>query len=148
MKRASVLFHIFAGCLLFIAGCGSNVPLKGKVSYSDDGSPVTMGSIYFVSSGHMARSQLNSDGTFVVGSLRERDGLPKGTYLVYLQDTSPVVGTTPSGDPIYQRLVDAKYECETTSGITVEVPAPKGRIEIVVDRHVSKNNKAASTPSD
>ena len=126
---------------LLVAGCGPNVSLKGRVSYSDDGKPVTQGTLYFVSGTHTSRAPLQRDGTFVVGSLKSNDGLPPGKYIVALQESSSIIGSTEMGDPIYKRLVDVKHENERTSGLTVEVPAPKGFIDFIVDRHPSKKQE-------
>ena len=88
---------ISAGLLLaFVAGCGggggadATYAVSGTIKF-DDGSPVTQGSIHFRRAGSTAGGggdgQIGSDGSFVVGTYTEDDGLSPGEYKVYLSST-------------------------------------------------------------
>jgi len=145
-------------CCLFLfligtAGCGSGfVPLRGTVTFSDDGSPLTTGSVYFDNGKALARGKINEDGTYVVGSLKNNDGLAPGHYRVYVQ----AIGPDPSGalEPmgpagpgtdasdasaprlrVAVSLVDAKFNSAETSGLELNVDRKTKTHDIVVDRN-------------
>jgi hypothetical protein len=127
-------FILFLGMFLCSAvGCGGNVQVKGKIIFSDDGSPLNFGTILFERSNEVARGSIKEDGTFVMGFEKETDGLPPGTYNVSINavklggDTSSGLQMTP--------LVATKYSSGATSGITVTVDKSlKLPLEIKVDR--------------
>ena len=136
------LFTFFSLVLLsiFLTGCGSGkVPFSGKIIFSDDGSPLTTGTIAFVKDGKLSRGEIKEDGTFVVGTDGVADGLFPGTYQVYIsaRKATPVESTGPysdTGNYVYEELIDKKYQSPDTSGITVEVPHPTKHYELSVDR--------------
>jgi hypothetical protein len=77
-------FILLLGCL-FLAGCGhGQVPLSGKVTFQD-GKPLKTGVVCFSTGTFMAEGRLNENGEYTVGSLKENDGLPLGTYKVFIQ---------------------------------------------------------------
>ena len=144
------LHYCFCSIMLLalIAGCSNNVSLNGKVTYSDDGSPVTRGTICFLKGGQIARGDIKEDGAFVVGFEKETNGLPPGKYAVFLTGTDKVT-TTVVGKTVnssgqekdvvnitYEPQIAKKYESADTSGLTVEVNASTKVYDIVVDRHV------------
>ena len=73
-------------------GCGSGgtsatlIPVKGKVSYK--GQPLTQGFVYFEPTGfgRGASGKLQSDGTYVLSTLRDDDGVVAGTHRVYISE--------------------------------------------------------------
>lgn len=69
--------------ILLLTGCGNNIKLTGRVVFPD-GEPLTTGTIYFAKSDFQARANIRSNGYYDVGSLSEKDGLPPGTYKVYI----------------------------------------------------------------
>ncbi|MDO5553076.1 MAG: hypothetical protein Q4G68_04895 [Planctomycetia bacterium] len=73
---------ILLSCLL-LAGCSGKQKVTGHVTF-DDGSPVPRGTLYFTSDSYAGRANLNPDGTYDVSSISEKDGLPHGTYKVYI----------------------------------------------------------------
>jgi hypothetical protein len=48
-------------------------------TFSDDGSPVTKGTILFVQENFQALGEIQPNGNDVIGSYRTNDGLPPGT---------------------------------------------------------------------
>lgn len=68
---------------VLFSGCGSNVRVTGTVQF-DDGSPLETGIVVFQSQAHVAKGKLKPGGRFVMGSVREHDGLPPGDYKVYI----------------------------------------------------------------
>ena len=118
--------------LLLLIGCGGNVTVTGKVVFSDDGSPLTVGTVCFASNGSLARGDIQPDGTFTVGTLGERDGLPPGTYSVYILGASRIIGSADAG--IDEQLIDLKHTSPDTSGKKVEITSSIRDFVIEVDR--------------
>lgn len=94
--NSRALFFTFLAVLTALAvGCGDKVSMHGKVTFSDDQSPLTVGQVSFQSDTFLARGYLKPDGTYVLGTDKEKDGLPKGTYRVSVDYAIE----TDSGDP-------------------------------------------------
>ena len=123
--------------LAFVVGCGNgNVGLSGTVTFSDDGSPVTAGTIGFRKDGRIARGNIREDGTYIVGFEREADGLPPGRYEVFISGADKVIGMHPDGETeIREPLIDPKYTSADTSGLVVDVDASTRVYNIEVDRY-------------
>ena len=113
--------------LVFLVGCGGNKRLTGTITYTD-GSPVTLGFVYFESttSSFQARGEIMSDGTYEVGSVTAKDGVPPGEYAVFVLSER-------RGDSGRLPLVAPKYTSSATSGIVCKVPAPKNRFDFQVE---------------
>jgi hypothetical protein len=132
--------------LLVISGCGSGkVGLSGKVVFSDDKSPLTIGTVYFETDTYLARAELKPDGTFVTGSVKQDDGLPPGKYRVYIPDAQRVVNsntemsrTGTMAGPKFEPLIDPKYARADTSGLEVEITSTTKNFVIEVDRPPGK----------
>lgn len=132
--RFSLIFLV--ACLFcIVVGCGRNVPLGGKVVYSDDGSPLTVGEVILETENFTARGALGSDGTYTIGSLALADGLPPGTYKVSIFDANKTE-MGPDGKMIVTPLIDRKYFRGATSGLTVEAKPGNKRFDFEVDRYV------------
>ena len=138
-----VFVAIFLG--MAVVGCGQNHSLKGKVTYKD-GTPITTGLVNFESGISLSRGRIQPDGSYTVGTLKDTDGIPKGTYKVYITGAevpNETQGNTrvtldSMGNPIqqmvgYRQLVDRKYMTAGTSPITCEIPAEKNHFEIIVE---------------
>ena len=133
MMKNSIL--LAAVSLLIFAGCSGKIGLSGKVVFSDDGSPLTVGVVCFEKPGFVARGNIQPDGTFVVGSIRDTDGLPPGSYQVYISEARKLISGDGEGDSVYEQLVDPKFTSAATSGITVEITSTTRNFEVVVDRY-------------
>ena len=125
--------------LLFFAsvGCSQNVGLRGKVTFSDDGSPVPVGTIAFLKDGLIARGDIKPDGSYVVGFERETNGLPPGDYQVFVT-ADDIVGKTQSDFNIIRSLIDRKYNNPDTSGMTLQVTSQTKTFDIVLDRNTKE----------
>jgi hypothetical protein len=90
------------------------IPVKGKVTYK--GQPVTKGSIKFEPDGfgREAHGQIQSDGTFVLTTLKEGDGAVAGHHRV------AVTGT---GIKSPKDALAKKYGGVSSSGWTADVDA-------------------------
>jgi len=123
--------------LLGFAGCGGDkVSLKGTVTFKEDGSPLTRGLVCFETDTYRARGTLMPDGTYRVTSVKANDGIPPGTYKVYIFGAEAPVEDV-SGrmrDARAMSLVAVKYTNKETSGITVEVDAKTKQFDFQVEK--------------
>ncbi|MDR1492039.1 MAG: hypothetical protein LBT05_04880 [Planctomycetaceae bacterium] len=119
---------------VLLAGCNNGkVQLGGKITFSDDGSPVPQGTIVFVQDAFQATGTIQADGSYVVGSLSEKDGLPPGNYAVWLYGVTEVLPGESE-----RSLIDAKYESAETSGLTVQVDSSTKNYDLKLDRNPKK----------
>jgi hypothetical protein len=131
------VFQISILLLMFCAatGCGRNVSISGKVTFSDDGSPVPTGFVVFDDGTKSARAPIKSNGSFVMGFDKENNGVPNGTYAVTI---SGVVKLLPNPDNVFppptEELIDAKYSDKETSGLSIIVDGSRNTFDIKVDR--------------
>jgi len=130
--KNSIIFSLSLALLLLVGCGGGKVGMSGRVIYSDDKSPLPMGTVYLETDTFLARGNIQSDGTFVVGSLGERDGLPPGTYRVSIRDAMRSIGQDANGDTIYEPLIDPN----SAAGLTVEITSTTRDFTIEVDRFV------------
>ncbi|MDO5553852.1 MAG: carboxypeptidase-like regulatory domain-containing protein [Planctomycetia bacterium] len=137
--------------LILFAGCNNKQKVSGHVTFPD-GEAVPGGTLYFTSDSFMGRAAVRADGTFDVTSLKTNDGLPPGTYKVYLvgcyaaddgtvtDDSSPartMKSTThkgPNGEKLSDTvalekpptpLVHPRFWSAETTPLTFEVPGEK-----------------------
>ena len=128
---------LFMLCLLVFLvaiGCSGNKRLSGKVTFSDDGSPVPNGMVIFSRDNFISRGEIQSDGTYKLSSERENDGIPPGEYKVYVSGISEMPPSIPGVMTIPIPLCDPKFEDPSTSGLTCTIPAPGSRFDFAVDR--------------
>jgi hypothetical protein len=104
-------------------GCGpgsralpSLLPVKGSVTYK--GQPVTKGVIRFEPDdyGRPATGQLQSDGTFVLSTLKEGDGVVAGHHRIAISDLEKSLA---------KNRALRKYGSPNTSGLTADVSQEK-----------------------
>jgi hypothetical protein len=120
-RRAAVAVALL---LLGLAGCGSGLcPARGRVTYAD-GKPVTAGMVVFESKEQeppvTARGEIQSDGSFALGTHRPGDGVPPGKYrvLVAPKFDPNAVDRAPPPPPFHPRYSNFKE-----SGLEFEVTA-------------------------
>lgn len=127
---------VMVAVILCAVGCSEKVKVSGKVTFPD-GSPLTVGKVTFETATFVASGTLREDGTYALGTLSERDGIPPGLYKVYVAGAMRQMGTqqvnvpTASGNggqemasksmPIVVPAVAPKFTKADTSGITCEV---------------------------
>ena len=132
-------YRLFATILVlgcaFLTGCSSNVKLKGQVTFSDDGSPLTCGTVLFDNGTIVARGPVESDGSYTVGVDKAGDGIPPGTYRVSIVDAAEEIpGDSEYVAPSYKKLIDQKYFLADTSGLEVTVDSSTEDYDIKVER--------------
>ncbi len=88
---------------------------------------------------------MKEDGSFVIGSLKESDGLPKGDYVVYFSGATEQDGTDASGMPKFKSLLDIKYTSPEATPLKVSVTG-KQKIELQVERPEKDEYMSAKLP--
>jgi len=130
-------------CMACCVGCSTNVPLSGTVTFSDDGSPVPVGTVCFVNDAVYARGALDQNGRYTLGFQKTGDGIPRGVYGVCItgalkplgmSDAPGSVKGSKDGAMIYQELVAPKFHSRMTSGITCTVDGSNNTFDFKVDR--------------
>ncbi len=131
-----ILFCILMLAVTIVCGCSGKKQLGGKVIYSDDGSPVTIGSVFFTTPTFRAQGDIKQDGTYTVGSTGLHDGIPPGEYDVYIQGADKSEFKVVNGRELEFRtpLIDTKYQSPDTSGLTFTVDGSTKTFDIRVDR--------------
>lgn len=139
MKSTSILLTLLLP-LFLCTGCGSNkVPLRGKVTFADDGTPLPHGIVCFETDGFLARGVLKPDGTYRISSTGRDDGLPPGKYKIYLVKAESMAEGK-GGNFVYTPLVDKRYESAETTDLECEVDGSTRRFDFEVER-IEKNEK-------
>ncbi len=108
-------------------GCGKP-KVTGKVTFAD-GSPLTVGTVNFTDDKIICKGSIKDDGTFEMRTLKPGDGVPKGSYKVYLTETmrfGDVERETATGEATATMLgttndVPPKYSNPEQSGLTIDV---------------------------
>ena len=84
---------VLALVCLFTIGCGNNVTVTGKVTYSDNGESVQSGLVIFAGEKDGGRGVIK-DGKYSIGLVKDGDGVPPGKYTVSADSyESPVYET-------------------------------------------------------
>ena len=78
-----VLVYPFLLGSIFLSGCSRNVHVTGRVTFPD-GTPLTVGAIYFTDDFTLGRSDIDKNGEYSLHTFRKNDGIPKGLYKVYI----------------------------------------------------------------
>jgi hypothetical protein len=140
-KQYLLFFLLF--CTIFLYGCnGGKVPLKGRVTFSDDGSPLTTGIVIFSTPSFQSRGEIQPNGTFRVASIGKNDGLPPGEYDVHIVNASIAKEGNHSDNPDgWIFLVDEKYDSPKTSGLKLKVDSKTKNYDLVIDRYIEKKKK-------
>ncbi|MDR1385091.1 MAG: hypothetical protein LBJ67_14755 [Planctomycetaceae bacterium] len=134
-------------CVCFVSCSGKNFPLKGKVTY-EDGTPLTKGTVNFSSETSLSRAKIQSDGSYVVGTLKETDGIPRGKYKVYItgaeepiesktkQTQKDSMGNTVQSINGFRQLIERKYITKNDTPLECEIPIMKNRFDITIEKPV------------
>ncbi|RUL83321.1 hypothetical protein [Tautonia sociabilis] len=138
--------------LLVLAGCaddgiGKRYPVSGTITYN--GEPVPHGNIFFVpddpNTGRAATGTIEN-GRYRLSTAGKNDGALPGSYKIRIVakeiDTSQVLANAGGGagrqDDIIaanqsaKLLIPAKYELETTSGLTATVEEKSNTIDFAL----------------
>jgi len=136
MSKCMIASPLLLLLLVLVIGCGPNhQKLTGTVTFSDDGSPLTVGVVVMQSEKGDARGTIDANGNFVMGFTSEKDGIPKGvTYKVTIVNAVEEMGRSRSGTPAMGPLIDLKYMDPNTSGFTFTSDGKTKTMDLKVDR--------------
>jgi hypothetical protein len=114
-------------CLSAMAiGCGENkVPLHGRVVFAEDKAPLSGGMVFFETDTYRARGGIDSNGNYTVSSTGQDDGIPPGTYHVYVKENLQMGETA---------KIDPKYTSRARSEITLTVDASTKQFDFEIER--------------
>jgi hypothetical protein len=131
MKRQQyLLFRFLLICLLIVTGCGPNIKVTGKVTFSD-GNRLEKGRVIFENDNVYYYGMIQKNGVFRLGVVKDGQGIPPGKYRVAVEFFD-VEGT--GLDETLIHFVAKKYRNSKTSGIEYEITTKTTNISIVVDR--------------
>ena len=114
MKKLAFILFVVS----LLTGCGDKIKLSGRVVFPD-GQPLSVGAIYFTNDHFTARAFLRPDGSYDVGSLAQKDGLPAGTYKVH------IVGAIGEKDGKMRDLIATEFASETLTPLSITVPGER-----------------------
>ena len=107
-------------------GCGKP-KVTGKVTFAD-GSPLTQGTVNFTDDKILCKGSIKEDGSFEMRTLKPGDGVPPGTYKVYLTETmrfgEAIESTSLDTTAVMHKTVNdvpPKYSNPEQSGLTIDV---------------------------
>jgi hypothetical protein len=133
-------FITIALFIILVAGCSRTTKISGTVKFSD-GTPINFGNVVFGSETHSYYGTIKSDGTYITGGVKEAEGIPDGTYKIYLTATEEVENTyAPDGrkeliDYKVTQRVAAKHRSYETTDLSFEVkPGCPKTYDIVVEK--------------
>jgi hypothetical protein len=132
--RQAVLLIGLGWLLNSAPGCDSTklYPVEGTIVYPDGEvvTGLTGASVEFdpIAGKEGARGEVQSDGTFRLGTHKPGDGAAAGEYRVSIQPPLPAL------DRPAPRVLDRRYENVATSGLRVTIKAETNHIRLQVDR--------------
>jgi hypothetical protein len=104
---------------MLLSGCGNGyISFGGKVTFEEDGSPLTQGIVVFTTDTFQAEGAIHSDGTYQLGSVSQKDGLPPGNYKVFVTGAGNTVKEkfVSSIDLLFTDRQTTPLICEVVSG--------------------------------
>ena len=135
MKRTLFLV-VFIVLPLFLSGCSNHVPLTGRVTYSDDDTPLEIGRVIFEpeTGTFHARGNIGADGRYKLATNKPGDGLPPGKYRVYLTDTSQWISNNEARTSVEVPFIESKFNSPDTSELVIDVKRSTRTFDFKVDR--------------
>jgi hypothetical protein len=143
-------FPVFILFLLLLTGCSDKVKITGQVKFTD-GEPVNFGQVIFDGNGKSLFGHLDKTGHYSPGEIRDGDGVPYGTYKVWLAGTvlSEEGKETGKGENAVRSSefketyrVDEKYTSAGKTDITFEVKKGGAKtFDFTVERPPVKKGK-------
>ncbi|MBQ9372246.1 MAG: hypothetical protein IJU03_08650 [Thermoguttaceae bacterium] len=130
MKSHAYRFLALLSVVLMITavGCGK-AKVKGTVTFND-GTPLDIGVVNFVNDTTLCKGAINEKGEYEMRTFKPGDGVPPGTYKVYITQTMKFGESgreIKTGDVtvealgISTNLISPKYSNPDASGLTITV---------------------------
>ena len=126
MKHYLILLALL---LPILSGCSDRVKVRGTVTFEEDGSPLTIGTVKFVGEKTQATGHVQKNGTYSLGEIKPGDGVVPGTYKVgvYAQ-TGGGSDYAPLTYHVARKLQDPETSgltCEVKKGMTFDITVTK-----------------------
>jgi hypothetical protein len=123
--QKNILISTFVFLLFVFAGCSDKVKVSGFVKFPD-GEPVKYGKVNFRTTDRTYFGRIDANGYYTPGELKDGEGLPAGTYTVWLTDTvlsEPIPGKDGEETVRYKetKLVADKHTKPGPDALTFEV---------------------------
>jgi hypothetical protein len=105
-----------------------------------DGTPLGVGTVYLSNGLVMYQGAIQKDGTFSIEELKDGDGIPPGTYKVWIADANTIENVyDEKKENLIKRIdhliIDPKFADKNTSDLQFKIDkGQKNQIEIVVEK--------------
>ena len=133
MNKFFAFILILLAITVGVTGCGTGHVKHGGTVTLDDGTPLTKGNVIYITETFQARGTIDAQGQYTIGTYNTADGLPKGTYKVYISGADEDV---PGSDGMASySLIDPAYASFSSTPLTCEIPAPKHTFDITVPKN-------------
>ncbi|MDR1491797.1 MAG: hypothetical protein LBT05_03625 [Planctomycetaceae bacterium] len=135
MKFYSLIVSL--SCLLLV-GCNNGTKITGTIKFSD-GTPVTKGQVVFDNGNNSYFGAISSAGTYVTGGNQTVEGIPNGSYKVWLAGTETADNKTGANGTITSytvtQTVAKKFTSLNTTDLKFEVkPGGAKTFDITVEK--------------
>lgn len=126
---SKLLAFVCVVAMIACAGCGGRSQVSGKVVFSD-GTPLTYGTVNFTNNEVACKGQIEKDGTFKMRTFKPGDGVPAGTYKVFITDTlqfGEAAGTAKTGNSTDKNSEAVEYSLigKSTNTVPNEYSVPE-----------------------
>ncbi|MDR1491511.1 MAG: hypothetical protein LBT05_02140 [Planctomycetaceae bacterium] len=139
MTKNILLFLCLSAALFSVVGCTGRVKVSGNVKFSD-GEALNFGEVCFTEGEKTFFGRIKEDGYYSPGEFQDGDGIPPGTYQVWLARTvlsEPIRNKNgEESDEVKQTdRVDKKYTAPETTELTFEVKrGGSKKFDFIVER--------------
>jgi hypothetical protein len=144
MKHITILLLF---CALSCIGCSSGTKVSGKITFEEDGSPVSKGVIVFDAlQQNSYAAKINADGSYISANKKQNQGIPPGNYKIWLAQTEQIENTYgPAGETLVSKAIPqiAKEYCSVkTTPLELEVKSGGAMtFDIVIKKPAEKKKK-------
>ena len=113
--------------VIIVSGCSDATRVSGKVVMTD-GSPISKGIVSFSKGDFNGTGNIQADGTYKLGGVKDGEGVPPGKYTVTLRGiVEQVPGKMVAGVPVVRSLVDETFSTTCEVGektMTFDISVP------------------------
>ncbi|MDR3196376.1 MAG: hypothetical protein LBU34_00785 [Planctomycetaceae bacterium] len=136
--RKNVFIVSILWLMFCLTGCSDKIKISGTVTFSD-GTPITKGNVVFDNGTESYFGTIKSDGTYVTGGNKQIEGIPNGTYKVWLAQTEITENISDADGHVASynvtQTVAKKFTSPNTTELTFEVkPDGQKTFDIVVEK--------------
>ncbi len=134
-KLVKILALLCVASVLVASGCGGRCKVTGKVTYKD-GTALTFGTVVFANETTLCKGDIDPQtGIYEMRTFKPGDGVPPGTYKIYLSNTTKFVESVKTnkvkmGDQELEMPVMGKNISLVPSEYTVQDQSPLGEITV------------------